>query len=102
MFGLSHYVPILRLKQAERFALRYLQDEDRKRITPLVELTPLTFQSRKTAKREALPLDPVQVIHQESKKLLEACGNFPFFLDLRHVAVDVARTSGLGAKRAIR
>jgi Beta protein len=44
--------------------------------------------------REALPLDPVQVVHQESKQLLEACGNFSFFLDLRHVAVDVARTRG--------
>ena len=94
MFGPSHYVPILRWKQAERFALRYLQEEDRKRITPLIELTPLTFQSRKTARREAMPLDPVQVVHQESKKLLEACGNFPFFLDLRHVAVDVARARG--------
>jgi hypothetical protein len=94
MFGPSHYVPILRWKHAERFALRYLLEDDRARITPLIELTPLTFQSRKTAKREAMPLDPAQVVHQESKKLLEACGNSPFFLDLRHVAVDVARTRG--------
>jgi Beta protein len=51
MFGPSHYVPILRWKQAERFALHYLHEEDRKRITPLIELTPLTFKSRKN--REA-------------------------------------------------
>lgn len=94
MFGPSHYVPILRWKQAERFALRYLQEEDRKKITPLIELTPLTFKSKKTAHREALPLEPVQVVHKESKKLLEACGNFPFFLDLRHVAVDITRSRG--------
>ena len=94
MFGPSHYVPILRWKQAERFALRYLQPEDRKRITPLIELTPLSFKSKKTPQREAVPLDPVQVVHEESKKLLEACSNFPFFLDLRHVAVDIARNRG--------
>jgi hypothetical protein len=94
MFGPRHYVPILRWKQAERFALRYLHGEDRKRITPLIELTPQTFKSRKTAERVSTPLDPAQVIHQEAKKLLEACANFPFFLDLRHVAVDVVRSSG--------
>jgi hypothetical protein len=63
MFGPSHYVPILRWKQAERFALRYLREEDRKRITPLIELTPQTFKSRKTAERVSTPLDPAQVIH---------------------------------------
>jgi hypothetical protein len=62
----------------------------------LIEMTPLTFKSKKTAQREALTLDPVEVVHQESKKLLEAYGNFPFFLDLRHVAVDIARSRGLG------
>ena len=94
MFGPSHYVPILRWKQAERFALRYLREEDRKRITPLIELTPQAFKSRKTAERVSTPLDPAQVIHHEAKKLLESCANFPFFLDLRHVAVDVVRTHG--------
>jgi Beta protein len=94
MFGPSHYVPILRWKQAERFALRYLREEDRKRITPLIELTPVTFKSRKTADQVAQPRDPVQVVQQEAKKLLEACGNFPFFLDLRHVTVDVSRARG--------
>jgi hypothetical protein len=94
MFGPNHYVPILRWKHAERFALRKLHEEVRKRITPLIELTPLTFKSRKTADRVATPLDPAQVVHKEAKKLLEACANFPFFLDLRHVAVDVVRTRG--------
>jgi hypothetical protein len=92
MFGPSHYVPILRWKQAERFALRYLREEDRKRITPLIELTPQTFKSPKTAERVSTPLDPAQVIHQDAKKLLESCANLPFFLDLRHVAADVVRT----------
>jgi len=42
-----------------------------------------------------MPLNPVQVVHQESKKLLEACGNFPFFLDLRHFqGVGIDRSAG--------
>ncbi len=77
MFGPSHCVAILRWKQAERSALRYLHEEDRKRITPLIELTPLTFKSRKTPNRVATALDPTQVVHQEAKKLLESCANFP-------------------------
>jgi hypothetical protein len=41
-----------------------------------------------------MPLDPVEVVHRESKKLLESCVNFPFFLDLRYVTVDVTRNRG--------
>jgi hypothetical protein len=94
MFGPKHYVPILRWKQAERFALRYLREEDRQRITPLIELTPTIFKSRRNDKQEPKTLDPAQVLERQAKKLLEACGNSPFFLDLRHVTVEVSRTSG--------
>jgi hypothetical protein len=47
MFGSNHYVPILRSKMAERLALRNLLPSDRKRITPLIELTPASFKARK-------------------------------------------------------
>jgi hypothetical protein len=94
MFGSRHYVPILRWKQAERFALRHLHEEDRKRITPLIELTPTIFKSRKTASREAMSLDPAHVLEQQAKSLLEACGNSPFFLDLRYVTAKVSRERG--------
>ena len=94
MFGPSHYVPILRWKQAERFALRNLREEDRKRITPLIELTPTIFKPRKNHEEEPRPLDPAQVLESQAKKLLEACGYCPFFLDLRHVAVMVPRARG--------
>jgi hypothetical protein len=94
MFGSRHYVPILRWKQAERFALRHLHEEDRKTITPLIELTPTIFKSRKTASREAMSLDPAHVLEQQAKNLLEACGNSPFFLDLRYVTAKVSRERG--------
>lgn len=94
MFGPSHYVPILRWKQAERYALRNLRNEDRDRITPLIELTPTIFKSRRTEDQEAKWLDPAQVLEKEAKKLLETCLNRPFFLDLRHVTVEIARSRG--------
>ena len=94
VFGPSHYVPILRWKQAERYALRYLHAEDRKRITPLIELTPTIFKSPTKDQQEPELLDAAQVLERQAKKLLEACGNCPFFLDLRHVAVEVPRVQG--------
>ena len=65
MFGPSHYVPILRWKQAERYALRNLRDEDRDRITPLIELTPTIFKSRRTEDQEAKRLDPTQFLKRK-------------------------------------
>jgi hypothetical protein len=92
MFGPDHYVPILRWKQAERIALRYLQAQDRERITPLIELTSTIFKRRRNDGKETVPPDPAQVLDHEAKKLLEACGNRPFFLDLRYVRDMVQRT----------
>ena len=94
MFGPTHYVPILRWKRAEKDALRYLKAEDRKRITPLIELPPTVFKARKKDGQEVEPPDPAQVLEGEAKKLLEACGNSPFFLDLRYVTNTVQRNGG--------
>lgn len=94
MFGPRHYVPILRWKQAERFALHHLQAEDRNLITPLIELTPAVFRTRKTKQRASEWRNTTEVIYHESKKLLEACANFPFFLDLRHVDEQVPNGRG--------
>lgn len=40
-FKNDHYVPVLRWKRAERVGLRELQENVRRRITPLVELVPI-------------------------------------------------------------
>ena len=47
MFGTKHYVPILRWKQAEWLALAQLQAEDKRLLTPLVEITPRSIAPRK-------------------------------------------------------
>lgn len=77
MFGPADYVPILRWKQAERYALKNLHDDDRARTTPLIELTPTIFKSRRTAKQEPQMLDPAQVLGKKAKKLLETCLKSP-------------------------
>jgi len=84
MFGPNHYVPILRWKQAERFALRDLDPSDRERITPLIELTPASFKDRKRGELR-LKRDEARVLDHEAKRLLEACQYSLFFLDLRFV-----------------
>ena len=58
MFGAKHYVPILRWKQAERLALRYLDEKDRCRITPLIEITPKSFDAPKTGNKQGKKPDP--------------------------------------------
>lgn len=40
MFGLEHYVPVLRWKRGEQVALAWLDATDRDAITPLIEITP--------------------------------------------------------------
>ena len=95
MFGPQHYVPILRWKQAERFALQYLREEDRKRITPLIEITPKIFDPPKTGKKEGKRPDPGQVLEDQAKKLLESWGIAPFFLDLGLIDSLVAPINGV-------
>ncbi len=69
MFDQRHYVAILRWKQAERLALRELQVEDRKRITPLIELTPTILTPLRNDTTEFRVSDPAQILEREAKRL---------------------------------
>jgi hypothetical protein len=91
MFGPQHYVPILRWKQAEQFALQYLWKRDRKRVTPLIEITPKIFEARKTGRKP----DPARVLEDQAKKLLESWGYDRFFLDLSLIDGLVPPVGGL-------
>ena len=68
MFESKHFVPILRSKMAERLALRNLLPADRKRITPLIELTPASFKGRKRGEIRETP-DPVRVLNEEGVRM---------------------------------
>lgn len=79
MFDHTHYVPILRWKQAEWLALRYVESEDRDRMTPLVEITP-----RSVAPRTRRPTVR-QMLQKNAQDMAESWGGSPLFVDFRHV-----------------
>ncbi len=95
MFGPKHYVPILRWKQAERLALKELLIDDRKVITPLIEITPKVFEAPKTGKKEGRKPDPARVLEDQAKHLLESWGYAPFFLDLSLIGEVVPPINGV-------
>jgi hypothetical protein len=109
VFGTNHYVPILRWKQAERFALHRLQNEDKGRMTPLIEITPKSFRAKKRTKGEPqeaspetlvvagsqdLTPDPGSVLRRHAKEVLRFWGYSPFFLDLGHLEGIVSSING--------
>lgn len=79
MFDHRHYMPILRWKQAERLALRELQDDARRGITPLVQLVPESIELRKRT----------PTIHRAFEKVAadirECWGMGRLLVDLRHI-----------------
>jgi hypothetical protein len=85
MFGAKHYVPILRWKMAEQLALRAVRQEDRGKITPLIEFTSKMFDAPRQGKKKGVKPDPSEVLLREAKHLLANWGYSPFFLDLRHL-----------------
>ncbi|HEV2494956.1 MAG TPA: beta family protein [Terriglobia bacterium] len=79
MFDHRHYVPILRWKQAERQALRDLEDHIRAGLTPLVQLLP---ESIATGKRAPSIRRAFQKVAAEMR---ECWGTRPLLVDLRHI-----------------
>lgn len=95
MFGAEHYVPILRWKKAERLALKELRDEDRVRITPLIEITPKSFNAPRSGANAGKKPDARTVLEEQAKTLLESWRNAPFFLDLGLIEFSVPLISGV-------
>ena len=108
MFTHRHYVPVLRWKRGERWALGRLADGDRRMITPLIEFTPRDFESW-------TPGDPSFLDRKLTALVTDVATNWgggPIFLDLGllnpamigasgrkaiEIAADQCRTSGVAA-----
>jgi len=86
MFGPQHYVPILRWKRAERFAVEKLPDCYRARVTPLLEPTPWLFEPPSRANKSGQRRNAEEVIVQISRDILKHWGNNPLFCDFWHVS----------------
>jgi hypothetical protein len=94
MLDMKHYVPILRWKQAEMLALRNLRDEDKTRITPIIEITPKSFLPAKRGKWMGAQPEPGKVLTHHAKEILRNWGYSPFFLELRHIEEAVGPIDG--------
>jgi T4 beta protein len=90
MFGVYHYVPILRWKRAEKFALRHLNSIDKAYITPLIELIPANFRPGK----DGCEKEPAEVLNQQAREINKYWGSAPFFIDLGHVEKTVPVVEG--------
>jgi hypothetical protein len=89
MFDHTHYVPVLRWKQAEWLALRHLGEEERARITPLVEIT-----RRSVAPRTRRPTIE-QMLRKNATDMQANWGLAPLFVDLWHLEPNPALGNGL-------
>lgn len=74
MFGVYYYVPILRWKRAEKFALKYLNSVDRAYITPLIEFIPANFRPGKDGSEK----EPAEVLDEQAHEIRKNWGSAPF------------------------
>src|ERR1044071_2350686 len=75
-FDYKHYVPILRFKPAEMHALRFLAPEDKRRMTPLLELLPSVFAPKNIKDTRENPF-------LETVKHMAVCwGQYSLFVDI--------------------
>ncbi len=85
MFDCTRYVPILRWKRAERDALRFLTEDVRASLTPLIEVTPKSFAARDDGSTPTVSEALSKVAHE----LLSHWGWRPAFIDLMHLSDDL-------------
>lgn len=85
MFDSCHYVPVLRWKRGERWALRQVATQDRKWITPLVEMVPSDFDLG----RRRRPVSTHRVLVTAVDDLESAWGSRPIFLDLHLLSAEL-------------
>lgn len=87
---LTHYVPILRWKQAERAALAQLYEGDSICVTPLVELVLGNFiRKSKDIKGHITRLSIEDGVNKVGEQLVRYCGGRPFFIDLWRLPPDI-------------
>ena len=91
------YVPVLRWKRAERHALRYLVDDVRQRICPLIEVTNRTF----VDPTEAGPVDVSSAVGKLAKEVVGEWGCGACFLDFHLLSGHPVGSDGVHALEAV-
>jgi hypothetical protein len=80
MFDSKHYVPILKWKRAEQGALEALSMEDKKYITPLIQMV-MPKQKDPQAQLEDFIIKFEEQIPQIPEKIMKIWGSTPIFVD---------------------
>ncbi len=84
----THYVPILRWKEAERGALATLYEHDSNCLTPLFELVPDNIIKKGKLDKEDSILDLEVATNKVIEQLVKCWGSRPFFIDLLWLSSD--------------
>jgi len=80
MFDSKHYIPILKWKRAEQGALKVLKDEQKKYITPLIQL--VMPKNKPQEQLEDLIKRFGEQLNKTAEKIIEVWGNSPIFVDV--------------------
>lgn len=103
MFDSKHYVPILKWKPAERRALEALIDQEKRLISPLIQLVmpqaklPKTGEVEKTweGKLEEVSGYFKKKLPNTPQEILKSWGKTPAFIDFSLIYTDSLRLEGL-------
>jgi Beta protein len=93
MFDHRRYVPILRWKRGEWVALRYLAEDIRASITPLIEVTPKSFAPRRDGSVPTVS----EALSKVAEDLASNWGWHPAFVDLWHLPGEPRAGDGRSA-----
>lgn len=98
MFNAKHYVPILKWKAAEKQALENLSEEEKKFVTPLIQLVmpkaknPKKGEEPKSAEaqlEESMQILRSMMPNQISEGILSSWGNTPAFFDVSLIDISL-------------
>lgn len=78
MFGDRHYVPILKWRQGEQLALRELDPQVRGRLTPLIEIPPVTWDYENDCPAKTID----EHVNGVADSIRRNWGDRPAFIDL--------------------
>ncbi len=95
MFNFKHYVPILKWKRAEQGALKALAEEDKERITPLIQFVMPKQEAHDQLEDVVLRFE--EQLPEIPKKLLEVWGNAPIFADFSLLYTTPLKVKSLNA-----
>lgn len=80
MFNSKHYVPILKWKRAEQGALKFLSDEYKESITPLIQLVMPKYETHEELGDVVKKFE--EQLPEFASKIIDVWGTKPLFIDV--------------------